>query len=117
MVLEVLLDVLEVLLEVLDLSWRSWSCIVVGLPEEPVCEALFQDSWAPFETIKKIGTARRALSSYRDPGAGKRGKNVKNNQKTFFFLGSTFSERGVRNFVILLQGIGAPEYRRVAYNV
>ena len=40
MVLEVLLDVLEVLLEVLDLSWRSWSCIVVGLPEEPVCEAL-----------------------------------------------------------------------------
>ena len=41
MVLEVLLDVLEVLLEVLDLSWRSWSCIVVGLPEEPVCEALW----------------------------------------------------------------------------
>ena len=40
MVLELLLDVLEVLLEVLDLSWRSWSCIVVGLPEEPVCEAL-----------------------------------------------------------------------------
>ena len=40
MVLEVLLDVLEVLLEVLDLSWRSWSCIVVGRPEEPVCEAL-----------------------------------------------------------------------------
>ena len=47
MVLEVLLDVLEVLLEVLDLSWRSWSCIVVGLPEEPVCEALFQG--APFK--------------------------------------------------------------------
>ena len=43
MVLEVLLDVLEVLLEVLDLSWRSWSCIVVGLPEEPVCEALYKE--------------------------------------------------------------------------
>ena len=43
MVLEVLLDVLEVLLEVLDLSWRSWSCIVVGLPEEPVCEALLKE--------------------------------------------------------------------------
>ena len=43
MVLEVLLDVLEVLLEVLDLSWRSWSCIVVGLPQEPVCEALYKE--------------------------------------------------------------------------
>ncbi len=26
--------------EVLDLSWKSWSCILVGRPEEPVCEAL-----------------------------------------------------------------------------
>ena len=64
MVLEVLLDVLEVLLEVLDLSWRSWGCIVVGLPEEPVCEALWFISSFFSKCLKKHNNKNNKLNPF-----------------------------------------------------